>query len=90
VKTLARLNYAVIGRKGAALLAGNIGSGKSLLSKVFIRQLPEKDFDISVITNPTHAIAAHAHQYAKNFDCMLLLFLYLYINGISSTRYTDM
>jgi general secretion pathway protein A len=52
VEALARLLYAAKRRKGAALLTGDIGSGKTLISRVFIKQLPEKDFDIGLITNP--------------------------------------
>jgi len=53
VEALARLLYAVKWRKGLALLTGDIGSGKTLLSRVFIQQLPEKDFEIGLITNPS-------------------------------------
>ncbi|HUH65563.1 MAG TPA: AAA family ATPase [Syntrophales bacterium] len=53
VEALARLVYAVKRRKGAALLTGDVGSGKTLLSRVFIQQLPEKDFEIGLITNPS-------------------------------------
>jgi general secretion pathway protein A len=52
-EALVRLLYAVNRRKGAALLTGEIGSGKTLLSRVFIQQLPEKDFEIGLITNPS-------------------------------------
>lgn len=52
-EALARLLYAVKRRKGAALLTGEIGSGKTLLSRVFIQQLPDKDFEIGLITNPS-------------------------------------
>jgi general secretion pathway protein A len=51
-EALVRLLYAVNRRKGAALLTGEIGSGKTLLSRVFIQKLPEKDFEIGLITNP--------------------------------------
>jgi len=52
-EALARLLYAVKRRKGAALLTGEIGSGKTLLSRVFIQQLTEKEFEIGLITNPS-------------------------------------
>ena len=39
--------------KGAALLTGEIGSGKTTLSRVFIQQLPDSEFDIGLITNPS-------------------------------------
>jgi len=52
-EALVRLLYAVKRMKGAALLTGEIGSGKTTLSRVFIQQLPEKEFDIGLITNPS-------------------------------------
>ncbi len=52
-EALVRLLYAVKRMKGAALLTGEIGSGKTTLSRVFIQQLPESEFDIGLITNPS-------------------------------------
>jgi general secretion pathway protein A len=52
-EALVRLFYAAKRRKGAALLTGEIGSGKTMMSKVFIQQLPEDEYDIGLITNPT-------------------------------------
>lgn len=52
-EALTRLLYAVNRKKGTALLTGEIGSGKTLLSRVFIKQLPEKDYEIGLITNPS-------------------------------------
>ncbi|MBM4272341.1 MAG: hypothetical protein FJ139_09355 [Deltaproteobacteria bacterium] len=52
-EALVRLVYAVNRKKGAALLTGEIGSGKTLLSRVFIQQLSEKEFEIGLITNPS-------------------------------------
>ena len=52
-EALVRLLYAVKRMKGAALLTGDVGSGKTTLSRVFIQQLPEKEFDIGLITNPS-------------------------------------
>ena len=51
-EALVRMLYAVKRMKGAALLTGEFGSGKTTLSRVFIQQLPEKEFDIGLITNP--------------------------------------
>jgi len=50
---LVRLLYAAKRRKGAALLTGEVGCGKTVLSKVFIQQLPEDEYDIGLIINPT-------------------------------------
>ncbi|HOH72461.1 MAG TPA: hypothetical protein PLS43_02400, partial [Syntrophales bacterium] len=52
-EALVRLLYAVKRMKGAALLTGEIGSGKTTLSRVFIQQLPDSEFDIGLITNPS-------------------------------------
>ena len=52
-EALVRLLYAVKRMKGAALLTGEIGSGKTTLSRVFIQQLPDDEFDIGLITNPS-------------------------------------
>ncbi len=51
-EALARLFYAVRRNKGAVLLTGEIGCGKTMLSRVFIQQLSEAEFDIGLITNP--------------------------------------
>lgn len=52
-EALVRLSYAVKRMKGAALLTGEVGSGKTTLSRVFIQQLPDEEFDIGLITNPS-------------------------------------
>lgn len=52
-EALARLVYAVRRNKGAVLLTGDVGCGKTTLSRVFIKQLAESDFDIGLITNPS-------------------------------------
>jgi general secretion pathway protein A len=52
-EALVRLLYVMKRNKGAALLTGEIGCGKTTLSRVVIEKLPEKDFDIALITNPS-------------------------------------
>ncbi len=49
---LTRLIYAVERRKGCALLSGDPGSGKTILSKVFLQRIPQQRFDIAMISNP--------------------------------------
>lgn len=50
---LARLLYTVRHNKGAALLIGEVGCGKTTLCRAFIVQLAEEKFDIGLITNPS-------------------------------------
>lgn len=52
-EALIRMGYAVQRNKGAMLLSGEIGCGKTLLSRVFVRSLAEYDYDIGFITNPS-------------------------------------
>lgn len=52
-EALLRLFYTAKRKKGAALLTGEIGCGKTLLSKVFIQQLPEAEYDVGFMINPT-------------------------------------
>ena len=52
-EALTRLIYAAQGRKGAAMLTGDAGMGKTTLTRAFIRQLPGEKFDVGLITNPS-------------------------------------
>jgi len=51
-EAMTRLVYAVQRRKGAALLTGDVGCGKTTLSRALIRNLPQKDYRVGLITNP--------------------------------------
>lgn len=50
---LARLLYAIRHNKGAALLVGDVGCGKTTLSRALILQLAEDKYDVGLITNPS-------------------------------------
>ena len=52
-EALARLLYATQHNKGAALLVGDVGCGKTTLSRAFIIQLAQEAYDIGLATNPS-------------------------------------
>ena len=52
-EALARLLYTVRHNKGAALLAGDVGCGKTTLSRALILQLAEEKYDVGLVTNPS-------------------------------------
>lgn len=47
-----RLLYGIQARKGALLLTGEIGCGKTLLSRAIILTLPRAKYDIALVANP--------------------------------------
>jgi len=51
-EALTRLLYAIKARKGAAMLTGDVGAGKTTLSRVLIQSLPVQKYEVAVITNP--------------------------------------
>jgi len=50
---LERSLYALTANKGAVLISGEIGCGKTLLSRELILKLPRNQFDVALIANPT-------------------------------------
>ncbi len=51
-EAMARLLYAITRRKGAALLTGDVGCGKTTLSRALIQHLSQKEYHVGLITNP--------------------------------------
>ena len=51
-EALSRLLYAVRERKGAAILTGEYGSGKTLLSRVLLEELSNDQYQSALIFNP--------------------------------------
>jgi len=51
-EALLNLLYAVNENKGAALLTGDIGCGKTLLARALIARLEPEKFEIALVTNP--------------------------------------
>ena len=51
-EALLNLLYAVNENKGAALLTGDIGCGKTLIARTLIARLKPEDFEVALMTNP--------------------------------------
>ncbi len=51
-EALLNLLYAVNENKGAALLTGDIGCGKTLLARALISRLDPDDFEVALVANP--------------------------------------
>jgi len=49
---LHRLLYSVEARKGAAMLTGEVGCGKTTLSRAFLQHLAKDRYDTAVVANP--------------------------------------
>lgn len=52
MEALTRMTYAIEERKGAALLTGDYGCGKTLISRRLFEMLPPDKYDIALVTNP--------------------------------------
>ena len=52
-EALLRLLYAVKSRKGAAMLTGEIGCGKTILSRTLIQDLCPDQYEVGLIANPS-------------------------------------
>ncbi|MEQ1795225.1 MAG: AAA family ATPase [Nitrospira sp.] len=48
-----RILYGIQARKGAVMLTGEIGSGKTLLSRALILNLPRSKYDVGLLANPS-------------------------------------
>ena len=51
-EALFRLLFAVKHRKGVAMLTGDVGSGKTTISRAFMSRVATDSFDVRTITNP--------------------------------------
>jgi len=50
---LSRLTYGVEARKGAVMLTGEIGCGKTMLSRALVQHLVPERYDVALIANPS-------------------------------------
>lgn len=67
-EALTRLIYAAEMRKGGAMLSGEIGCGKTTLSKVYIKELSEDNYDIGLIINPKLESKEFLQEILYQFD----------------------
>jgi len=67
-EALTRLIYAAKMRKGSAMLSGEIGCGKTTLSRVYIKELSEDRFDIGLIVNPNLEPKEFLQEILYQFD----------------------
>jgi len=51
-EAVSRLIYAVKERKGAAMLTGEYGCGKTVISRLLFEKLPDDKYEIALVTNP--------------------------------------
>jgi type II secretory pathway predicted ATPase ExeA len=51
-EALTRLIYAIENRKGAAMLSGEIGCGKTTISRLLVQRLVKRDYQLALIENP--------------------------------------
>ena len=51
-EALSRMLYVIHGKKGAAILTGEFGSGKTLLTRVLLRELQTEKYQIALVLNP--------------------------------------
>lgn len=51
-EALMRLLYTTKAQKGAAMLSGEVGCGKTTVSRAFVQELPIEEYEVGLIANP--------------------------------------
>ena len=51
-EALSRMLYGISRRKGCVMLTGEIGSGKTTLSRTLIQRLPRENYEVALLENP--------------------------------------
>ncbi len=54
-EALMRLLYATKAQKGAAMLSGEVGCGKTTVSRAFVQELSSEEYEVGIIANPSMA-----------------------------------
>ncbi|HHT9135929.1 MAG TPA: ExeA family protein [Candidatus Wunengus sp. YC60] len=52
-EALMRLLYATKAQKGAAMLSGEVGCGKTTVSRAFVQELSSEEYEVGIIANPS-------------------------------------
>jgi general secretion pathway protein A len=66
-EALERLKYAVYHGKGAAMITGGVGCGKTILSRALIKRLEKERYHVAAMTNPLLAPVAFLHSVMCSF-----------------------
>ncbi len=66
-EALTRLLYAVAERKGGMLLTGDYGCGKTLMSRVLLRELSPERYEMAIIANPNLSPTEFLHEVLYQF-----------------------
>ncbi|MHB8828812.1 MAG: ExeA family protein [Syntrophales bacterium] len=67
-EALSRVTYGIKRNKGAVLLTGEIGCGKTLLSRILFKQMAAENTDIGLINNPSLAPLDFLTETLYQFD----------------------
>ena len=54
-EALMRLICATKAQKVAAMLSGEVGCGKTTVSRAFVQELPSEEYEVGIIANPSMA-----------------------------------
>jgi len=68
LEAISRLTYAIEERKGAALLTGEYGCGKTVMSRVLFEELPKDKYEIGLVTNPLLSATALLREICFQLD----------------------
>lgn len=66
-EALTRLLYAVAERKGGMLLTGDYGCGKTLMSRVLLRELTPERYEMAIVANPNLTPCEFLHEVLYQF-----------------------
>ena len=77
-EALERMSYTVFQGKGAAMISGEVGCGKTMLSHILIKRLPKERYEVVTMSNP-------ALGSVEFIQMIMKLFQVQYEEGFSKT-----